>query len=77
MKIYVITNGVGVVLHAGTEEASVRKWAEDRQMNDHVTAVKWVEEWGGQERLHYRMASTGRWNKIPALFISSTELVKS
>lgn len=74
MRIYVITSGIGGVKHAGTDEPAVRKWAENERLARGAAEVEWREEWGGMDRLHYRDANTGRWNKIPAVFISSTEL---
>lgn len=77
MKIYVITNGIGSVDHAGTDEAAVRQWAEARRLSSGASAVEWRDDWGRVERLYHRDGRTGRWNKVPATFICTAELEES
>lgn len=74
MRVYVITNGIGGVEHVATDEGAARAWAEEKQSSHGTTDVEWRQERTGVDRLYYRDSYTGRWNKIPAMFVSSAEL---
>lgn len=75
MKIYVATYGSGGVLMAGTDEEAVKRRAE-ADVSSHASEFEWREEYN-RLRMYYRMADTGRWNKIPSRYVEAVEVAAS
>lgn len=73
MKIYTVTDGTGWVVAAGTDAADLKAKAQ-KDFEGCSSQFEWRQEWNGQERLYYRVDSTGRWNKIPSRFLQTVEV---